>query len=140
MSETAMKIESIFFTSEEHRHRFVEMIQQLSKAYHGKYDPEYASALYILTADLWTWQAISDYVSRDGIDIEAILENIHLSSGYTTLIKLAGNLFNGNQDINPVEFLRLDESNFLLAINALLVRRHGFAVEQSRQVAQRITQ
>ncbi len=136
MIEPAMKIESTFFTSEEHRRRFVEIMQQLGKAYHGKYDSEYASALYILTADLWTWKAVSDYVSRDSIEIEAILENIHFSSGYVTLIKLAGNLFNGNQDINPVEFLRLDESNFLIAVNALLVRRHSFAVEKSRQVAQ----
>lgn len=129
MIEKITTTESTFFKSAEHRTRFVEVMQRLGKVYHGKFDPEYASALYILTADLSTWRKASDYIDRNGIDIEAMLEEVHLSGGYAVLIRLAGNLFNNQQRLDPLELLRLDESNFLIALTALTLRRYSFHID-----------
>ncbi len=118
------------FRSAEHRSRFIESMQRLGKIYDGKYDPEYASALYILTADLSTWQKTSDYISQHGIDVEEMLQEVDFSGGYGVLISLAGNLFNNQQHLDPLEFLRLDEANFHLALNALKVRRDGLLLDE----------
>lgn len=114
--------------TEEHKQRFLAVMQQLGKVYAGKLDPEYASALYLLTADRSTWRKASEYVSRDGIDIEAMLQEVDFSGGYGVLIQLAGNLFNQNEHIDPIEFLRLDERNFRLAIGAIFLRRYEMHV------------
>src|SRR5262249_8740189 len=92
------------FKSEEHKQRLLATLQRIGKIYGGRPDPEYAAALYILTADASTWNKAKDYVDRDGIDIAAMLEEVDFSSGYIVLIELAGNLFNNNQHIDPLEF------------------------------------
>ncbi len=113
----------MFFKSAEHKQCIFNVIQAIGKVYDGKLDQEYGAALYILTADLATWQRVSGYVSHEGIDFEAMLEEIDFSGGYSVLIKLASNLFNGNTHIDPVELMRLDDSNFAVALTALQVRR-----------------
>jgi hypothetical protein len=120
---------SIFFKAAEHQQRFASAMQQLGKIYSGKLDQEYAAAVYILTADLDTWQQASDYVGRDGIDIPTLLQEIHFSGGYAVLIMLAGNLFNSQTHVDPVELMRLDDSNFMVALTALQVRRYSLHVD-----------
>jgi hypothetical protein len=115
----------MFFTSETHRQRFTQVMEQIGKVYDGKLDPEYGAAIYVLTATGGTWDKAGSYVDRDGIDFETMLEEVHFSSGYRTLILLAGNLFNGNQHLDPLEFMRLDEANFKVAVTALTLRRYG---------------
>ena len=123
--------ESIFFKSAEHKKRFITTIQQIGKCERdGKLDPEYAAALYILTADMGTWQKAFGYVSRDGIDIEAMLEEVDFSGGYSALIRLAGNLFNDNIQLHVVDIpTKLDESNFKVALTALKLRRYSSHVD-----------
>src|SRR2546430_15759127 len=99
----------MFFKSAEHKQRFLTAIQQTGKIYNGKLDEEYAAAMYILTADTHTWSNAQSYVDREGIDLEAMLKEVHFSHGYEVLIKLAGNLFNSHLHIDPVEFMILDE-------------------------------
>ena len=118
--------EAIFFKSDEHKQHFLATMQQLGKIYAGELDPEYAAALYILTADAGTWQKAREYVSSEGIDIQTMLEEIDFSSGHLVLIRLAGNLFNNQEHLDPLEFLRLDERNFHLALTALILRRSSF--------------
>lgn len=118
----------VFFKAVEHQQRFLAAMQQIGKIYAGKLDPEYAAALYILTADRGTWQKARAYVSRHGIDIQTLLEEVDFSSGYSVLIKLAGNLFNNQQHLDPLEFLRQDERNFPVALTALILRRSSFHV------------
>ncbi|MGH2507463.1 MAG: DUF6075 family protein [Ktedonobacteraceae bacterium] len=113
----------IFFKSVEHKQRFFSVMKELGKVYDGTCDPEYGAALYILSADLSTWQRAQGYIDCDGIDITAMLEDVHFSSGYAVLIQLAGNLFNNQQHLDPLEFLRLDENNFKVALAALSLRR-----------------
>jgi hypothetical protein len=119
----------IFFKTAEHQQRFLRAMQQIGKINAGKLDPEYAAALYILTADAGTWRKASEYVSRHGIDVKTMLDKVDFSSGYIVLIRLAGNLFNNQQHLDPLEFLRLDERNFHLALTALILRRSSFLVD-----------
>jgi len=113
----------IFFTSEGHKERFVETMKRLGKVYNRTYDAEYAAAIYILSSDPATWNKVSRYVSHEGIDIETMLQEVDFSGGYGVLVTLAGNLFNNGQHLDPLEFLRLDEGNFRVALNAIILRR-----------------
>jgi Family of unknown function (DUF6075) len=119
----------IFYRSEAHKARFLASLQQLGKVYDGKADQEYSAALYILTSSHSTWEKASDYASRDGIDFEALLKERDFSGGYGVLIELAGNLFNGNTPTEPLELMRLDDSNFIVALNALQLRRASFSID-----------
>lgn len=118
--------EGIFFKSEGHKQRLIATIRQLGKVWeNGRLDPEYASALYILSADAATWNQAQAYVERSGIDFEAMLAEVDFSSGYTVLINLAWNIFNDGQKLDVLDLLRLDEGNFNVALSALKLRRHG---------------
>ena len=121
---------NIFFKSDAHRARFLLAMQESGKVYDGKFDVEYCSALYILTSGLATWDKAKSYVDRDGIDIEGMLEEMDFSSGQAALIKLAGNLFNGQMHIDPVDLATdLDNDNFHVALTALQLRRVSLRAE-----------
>ena len=124
----------IFFKSPEHRQRFLAAMQAIGKIYDGKLDQEYAAALYILSSSAGTWQQAQSYVDRDGIDFEALLREVDFSSGYSVLIQWAGNLFNGQVHIDPVELMRLDDSNFQVALAALQLRRMALPVEDFKEM------
>ena len=115
--------EDVFYVSPAHKARFLGMMQHIGKVYDVQLDPEYAAALYILTARSARWAKTQDYVSNDRIEIQSLLEEVDFGSGDTILVKLAENLFNGEQHIDPLEFLRLDEENFHVAMTAIKLRR-----------------
>ncbi len=117
-----------FFKSQAHRERFFTAILGMDKVDDSKLDPEYAAALYVLTATVATWERARNYVSGSGIRFEDLLADEHFSEGYAVLIKWAANLFNGNLHIDPVELMRLDEDNFLLATDALQIRRYSLNI------------
>ena len=122
---------TVFFKSPGHKQRFLTAMQQIGKIDRGRLDQEYGAALYILTADTGIWKSARAYVQRHAIDIEAMLVEIDVSHGYAVLVKLAGNLFNSEQHIDPVEFMRLDESNFQVALTALQIRRASIRASMS---------
>jgi hypothetical protein len=125
-----VKTDSIFFKSIEHKDRFLTAIQQIGKVYNGKLDPEYAAALFVLTSDLITWEKASGYVSRHGIDFDALLQEVDFSHAYVALIKLAGNLFNaGYTACSPVDLYGLDDTNFKIALSALILRRNNWPLD-----------
>lgn len=121
----------IFFTSPQHKSQFMAAMHRIGKIDHdradpafvGKYDPEYAAAVYILTSDQITWEGAERFVTARGIDFEEMLSTLHFSGAYMVLIQLAGNLFNGRVHVDPVELMRLDDTNFKVALTALQVRR-----------------
>jgi hypothetical protein len=128
---------NIVFKGPAHKQRFAEAIQRIGgKIYNGAFDPEYAAAVYILTADLSTWRKAGTYVARDGIDFESLLEEVDFSGSYQVLIKWAGNLFNEQQHLDPIEILRLDDSNFQVALSALLIRRYSLQVSDFGKASQ----
>jgi hypothetical protein len=118
-----------FFTSASHQERFIAAVQRQGKTWPeegGKFDPAYGAAFYVLTADSGIWEAAKTHIDEEGIDFEAML-NQPLSSGELVLLKWAANLFNELvANINPIELMRLDETNFALALAALQIRRYGF--------------
>lgn len=120
----------IFFTSPRHKSGFLTAMQGLQKVYDGKIDPEYGAAIYILTSSAGTWDDASSYVDRDGINFEGLLAEVDFSGAYSQLIRLAGNLFNGQTACSPVELYRLDERNFRLAMNAFQIRRVSLPVSE----------
>jgi len=124
--------EGIFFTSAEHRVGFLTAMQGIDKVYDGKLDQEYGAALYILTSSTGLWQKSQDYVSRSGIDFETMLEEIDFSGGYSVLVKLASNLFNSNTHLDPVELMRLDDTNFAVALNAIQLRRTSLHLKEQK--------
>lgn len=116
-----------YFRSDEHKQRLLATMRALGKVYGSRLDAEYAAALYILQEDEITWNvAVSKYVSRHGIDFDAMLD---FSGGYSVLIKLAGHLFNGLQRVEPLDLLRLDDGNFAIALEAMRIRRVGLRVQ-----------
>lgn len=119
----------ISFKTPEHEDRFITAMQRMRKIYNGKFDPEYAAALYVLSADVSTWNKAQEYITGDGIDIPLLLEEEDFSGGYSVLILLAGNLFNNQVHIDPVELMRLDENNFQIALGAILLRRNGYSIQ-----------
>src|SRR5437868_2538238 len=113
---------NIFFTSPDHKKRFLTAMLTIGKIYSGKLDQEYGAALYILTSRTSLWQKSQDYVDRDGIDFEVLLREADLSGGYSVLVMLAGNLFNDQTHCDAIELMRLDDDNFIVALNSLQVR------------------
>ncbi len=112
----------MFFKSPAHRARFLSAIRQSDKIDHGKIDPEYGAALYILTADSATFEKAKPYISRDGILFAKMLRQTDFSSGHRVLVQLAGNLFNGQTKVSPVDFTILDIDNFNVMQEALRTR------------------
>jgi hypothetical protein len=116
------------FKGAKHKQRFAQAMFHTGEVYNGICDPEYASALYLLTADLATWKKAQAYVDCGKIDIPTMLQDADLSSGSAVLVRWAGNLFNGRIHIDPLELLALDEGNYTLALAALYVRRFSLSV------------
>jgi hypothetical protein len=125
----ALTPDTTYWKSIYHQERFLEVVPRLGKIWPeqgGQFDTEYATALYILTADSGTWGKAEDYVERDGIDFEKMLEEVDFSGGYARLVKFAWHLFNEQGSLLPIELLHLDDANFSLALEALKIRRYGF--------------
>lgn len=59
-----------------------------------------------------------------------MLQEQDFSEGYSVLVMLAGNLFNGEVHIDPLEFLRLDDENFRVALTAIQLRRSSVRVNK----------
>ena len=119
------------FRTESHKDRFVTAIK--NKIYDGnRIDTEYATAFYILTSGLATWNKAQGYVTENGIVFETMLEEVDFSSGEAAMVRLAGNLFNdGYTTCNPVNLMLLDEPNFQTILLALKLRRYGATITGS---------
>ncbi|GHO63334.1 hypothetical protein KSC_022260 [Ktedonobacter sp. SOSP1-52] len=119
---------NIFFKSAAHKERLLTVMGQIGKIYGENLDQEYTAALYLLTSDQTTWEKAQEYVSSTGIDFDAMLKEMDLSGGYGVLVSLAGNLFNAQTELSPIELIRLDDKNFTLALTALKLRRYSLRI------------
>ena len=129
------------FTSEHHKRRFLDAMLGNRKVYNGVFDQEYAACFYILTEDEHTWKLAQQHIEHGLIDMKAIIRQGRFSSGYGVLIRLAGNLLNGNTNKNvlPVDLMKLDESTYRIALNAMKIRRYGIHGDALLAVAQEDT-
>jgi hypothetical protein len=121
----------MFFKNPAHKALFTNTMRHLEKIDDdGKMDPEYAAACYILASDYATWKRVQSYVSRYGIDFPGLLKEVDLSHGHQVLVELAGNLFNEQTPVSPVEFVILDARNFEVALQAQWIRYCAPRIEQ----------
>lgn len=128
---------NIFYTSPDHKKRWLTAILTIEKTWEGKLDPEYASALYILTSSARTWQKTASSVDREGIDFAAMVQEVDFSGGSVRLIRLAWNLFNDGTPCNPVDLVTaIDEQNFTIALNALQIRRARLPLSELAEKAE----
>lgn len=100
---------NIFFKSAAHKARLLTVMGQIGKIYGENLDQEYTAALYLLTSDQTTWEKAQEYVGSTDIDFDAMLKEMDLSDGYGVLVSLAGNLFNAQTELSPIELIRLDD-------------------------------
>lgn len=95
----------IHFKSPDHKTRFIDAVHRFGDIDHySQLSSYYASALFILSCEDWLLQSSTRYINDDGINFPDIIENIHLSSGYTALVKLAHHLFNEVIPINLSDY------------------------------------
>lgn len=124
----------MYFKNEEHKERFLELLEKYNRVYDGLIENEYGAAFYILSADNEIWSKSMSYIDVDGIDFETMIQEKDFSTGYAVLVKLAANLFNGNfaEDIAPINLCCcLDgESNFKVALAALQIRKYKISLEE----------
>lgn len=118
-----MQLATMYFVSDLHKSRFVQAIKpHLYQQGHQQFaDQEYSSALYLLTSPL-LWNIAEPYIHQNRISFDDLLHDGSLSSGEALLVKLAGNLFNGQLSVNPVDFVILDSGNFAMALTAIQLR------------------
>jgi hypothetical protein len=120
-----------FFKSQQHHDRFVQIVYELGKTWpeqNHTFDPAYASALYILTANRSQWEYVQGFVDKWGIGFEELLGNIdQWSTSEKLLIRWAANLFHPEHvGVAPADLSCLDEDNFKIALTALKLRRYGY--------------
>lgn len=123
----------IHFHDEAHRQKVVHYLQKENRVYpDGRADSYYLPALYLLFStknDLY--QKTGRYIGRDGIDFEKMLSKQDFPSSERKLIKLAANLFNGSMEVSPSELIdTLDEENFTLALQAILLKRTRWYIKE----------
>ena len=120
------------FLTEPHKERFLEAMALMPRGmYAGRYDAEYASAAYLLTADPDIWEKAKGYITNVGISFKDLLKKVYLSTGERALVSLAANLFSaGRIQTYPIGLMDLDDKLFSAALEALKIRRNGLTVEE----------
>ena len=122
--------QEIYFKDKGHVQRFLEALRTYNKAYEdGTIDWCYGAALYIFTADAHTWDITKQWTHEDHIEFREMLGTIDLTAGTDVLLHLAWNLFNNGEFAGPVEFTRLDQWNYKVAMQAIDIRCHGLQVK-----------
>lgn len=122
----------MFFKTPAHRARFLAAIQQMDCIDRGKLDPEYGAALYILTSGLAIYEKAQPYIKHNGhkaIQFDELLAETNFAHSEEILVSLAGNLFNGNTAVSPVDFVILDSGNFAAVQEALRIRYEAPRIE-----------
>lgn len=92
----------------------------------GKLDREYGASLYLLTGLEYAWPRLQRCVTDSGIDHREMLFCENLSTGEQLIVKLSGNLFNGDASFKftPADLIGfLDDAMWTLVLNALAIRR-----------------
>lgn len=113
-----------YFLDSEHRKRFINMVTEDKTSFR---DIERASLFYIISGnyELYSNHRYVYDCNEHRICFSFKDLGINFSSGITSLIKLAFNLYNGwaDEDTTPLNLLSpLDNSNLKLASNAMKIR------------------
>lgn len=117
------------YLSREHKQDFLENRRNIPEYY--RFNKEFLSVLYLISGNEELKQKIEPYFNGSSgmFDTEKMFEEQDFSAGLSILAKLAVNLFNANEKINPLQLMILDDENFELAMNAIILRRQGISTE-----------
>lgn len=117
------------YLSREHKQDFLENRRNIPEYY--RFNKEFLSVLYLISGNEELKQKIEPYFNGNSgmFDTEKMFEEQDFSAGLSVLAKLAVNLFNANEKINPLQLMILDDENFELAMNAIILRRQGISTE-----------
>lgn len=117
------------YLSREHKQDFLENRRNIPEYY--RFNKEFLSVLYLISGNEELKQKVEPYFNGNSgmFDTEKMFEEQDFSAGLSILAKLAVNLFNANEKINPLQLMILDDENFELAMNAIILRRQGISTE-----------
>ncbi|MCY7780157.1 DUF6075 family protein [Bacillus haynesii] len=117
------------YLSREHKQDFLEMRRNMPEYY--RFNKEFLSVLYLISGNEELKQKVEPYFNGNSgmFDTEKMFEEQDFSAELSILAKLAVNLFNANEKINPLQLMILDDKNFELAMNAIILRRQGISTE-----------
>lgn len=117
------------YLSREHKQDFLENRRNIPEYY--RFNKEFLSVLYLISGNEELKQKVEPYFNGNSgmFDTEKMFEEQDFSAGLSVLAKLAVNLFNANEKINPLQLMILDDENFELAMNAIILRRQGISTE-----------
>lgn len=121
------------FLNGEHEANFQEMRTQMEEVY--RFDKEYLAAAFIMAGDAELERKMKPYFDmQDGMfDSMRMFEEKDFSGGLIVLAKLAVHLFNNNEKVDPLDFMKLDDQGFKLAMNAISLRRSGISADYEVQ-------
>lgn len=113
------------FLSTTHRTLFFQHLNQLKES--QQTNPEYQSALFIITSDAELTDKMLPYFSSKGFAHLKMFEEQDFSNSFGKIAKVAANLFLGHSyEFSVVDLVAdLDERNFRVLLQALIVRRYG---------------
>lgn len=115
------------FINQEHEMKFSEFRAENMEDYY-RTNNEFLSVVYLMTSNQEMYSKMNPYFDAKGgnFDSEKMFEEKDFNSGHCVLAKLAVHLFNSNETVRPLDIIsELDEDGFKLALNALILRRHG---------------
>ena len=124
----------IYYKDEDHRNKLKELLIKYKKVY-AKYNNEvdqyYLPTFYILTSDPELRRKSYRYITDEGIKFNQMTDEQDFSSGPMELIRLAHQLFNnGDQaDISRIISV-LDEENFQVALQAIILKRSSYNYDE----------
>ena len=98
---------------------------------HYRFNKEFLSVIFLMAGNEELNRKIEPYfdVNKGEFDTLEMFEEQDFSSGLRVLALLAVNLFNANEKVDPLQLMSLDDVNFKLAMNAIILRRHGMSTE-----------
>lgn len=117
----------MFYIDGAHQRAFVKALHDtcaLNDA--GRVNSCFGASLYLLTSLGMRWQSVRRFVTPGCIDFDGILDGLTLSSGESVVVRLAGNLYNGQfgRDMSPIDLIGdLDNDFFRVCLHALEMRR-----------------
>lgn len=116
----------IGFLDADHKRNFIAALEETCSVDGDGYVSAYFGAsLYLLAGLRYIWPRLKKHIGRSYIDAGSMLESLDLSTGEEMIVKLAGNLYNGDFWYgSPWDLVAaLDSETFSIVLEALRLRK-----------------
>ena len=119
----------IFYSHGKHKEEVRAKLKELNKIYQkngNEIDLYYLPVFYLFYGTEDLKRKCIRYVKSDSIDFQKMYEEVDFSSGEKILVNLAHNLFNNGVSVALLDIIAtLDDENFKMALQAIILRRHS---------------